>query len=42
MKNSEFKNFTPHEIILNDGRSFPSVGVARVSATFTNFDTDGI
>jgi len=37
-----FRNFTPHEIKLNDGRNFPSIGVARVSATFTNFDTDGI
>lgn len=38
----KFLNYTPHEIILNDGRSFPSEGVARVSATFTNFDNDGI
>lgn len=38
----KFLNFTPHEIILNDGRSFPSEGVARVSATFTQFNQDGI
>lgn len=38
----KFLNYTPHEIILNDGRSFPSEGVARVSATFTEFNQDGI
>ena len=37
-----FKNYTPHTINLNDGRSFPSEGVARVSATFTEFNQDGI
>lgn len=37
-----FKNFTPHTINLNDGRSFSSVGVARVSVTFTKFNKDGI
>jgi hypothetical protein len=30
-----FLNFTPHTILLNDGREFPSMGVARVSNTFT-------
>ncbi len=37
-----FKNYTPHTINLNGGRSFPSEGVARVSATFTEFNQDGI
>ena len=37
MTNTKFRNYTPHEIVLNDGRSFPSEGVARVSATFTDF-----
>lgn len=30
-----FKNFTPHTITMNDGRTFLSKGVARVSNTFT-------
>jgi hypothetical protein len=29
-------NLTPHTINLNDGRYFESVGVARVSTTFTD------
>lgn len=37
-----FVNITPHTITLNDGRSFPSVGVARVSNSFTAFDGDGV
>lgn len=39
---TEFKNYTPHTINLNNGRSFTSEGVARVSATFTKFNKDGI
>lgn len=39
---TKFRNYTPHTINLNDGRSFPSEGVARVSATFTKFSNDGI
>lgn len=35
-----FKNYTPHAIHLNDGRVFESVGVARVSNSFTAFDDD--
>lgn len=35
-----FKNYTPHQIVLNDGRTFPSVGVARVSNKFTEFKND--
>lgn len=27
-------NYTPHNITINDGTIYPSVGVARVSATF--------
>lgn len=37
-----FKNYTPHTIAMNDGRSFTSEGVARVSATFTTPDHDGV
>lgn len=34
-----FVNLTPHAIILNDGTVFqPSGNVARVSATFTDFE----
>lgn len=38
----QFINLTPHTITLNDGTQYPSVGVARVSNTFTNFDSDGV
>ena len=37
-----FKNYTPHAITLNDGRTFASEGLARVSATFSDFDADGV
>lgn len=37
-----FRNFTPHAITLNDGREFASEGLARVSATFTSFDENGV
>lgn len=37
-----FKNFTPHAITLNDGREFASEGLARVSATFSSFDENGV
>lgn len=37
-----FKNYTPHPIALNDGRTFASEGLARVSATFSSFDEDGV
>ncbi|MFM6994111.1 MAG: hypothetical protein ACKOWO_03220 [Sediminibacterium sp.] len=30
-----FKNFTPHDVKLNNGKVYPSMGVARVSATFS-------
>lgn len=36
----EFKNYTPHSVKLNDGREYPSVGVARVSNTFSAFEKD--
>lgn len=39
---TQFKNFTPHAIVLNDGRSFASEGLARVSAAFTPFDENGV
>lgn len=37
-----FRNFTPHAIALNDGREFASEGLARVSATFSKFDENGV
>lgn len=37
-----FKNLTPHAIVLNDGRNFASEGLARVSASFTDFDAAGV
>lgn len=36
----KYVNYTPHTINLNDGRSFESVGLARVSVSFTAFDGD--
>lgn len=33
-----FKNYTPHDVKLNDGTIYPSMGVARVSATFSDFN----
>lgn len=38
----QFKNLTPHVIVLNDGRTFASEGLARVSATFTDINIDGV
>ena len=38
----EFKNFTHHTISLNDGREFASEEVARVAASFSSFDENGI
>ena len=37
-----FKNYTPHAITLNDGSTFASEGLARVSATFSSFDENGV
>lgn len=39
---TDFVNLTPHAIALNNGTQFPSVGVARVSNTFTDFDSNGV
>lgn len=36
-----FKNFTPHTVALNNGEVFQSIGVARVSASFTE-PVDGV
>lgn len=40
MTTTTFFNYTPHAIVLNDGRSYPSQGVARVSNTFSDFVGD--
>lgn len=37
-----FKNYTPHVVRLNDGRVYESCGVVKVSATFTDFDENGV
>jgi hypothetical protein len=37
-----FKNYTPHAIVLNTGEGFPSVGVARVASSHTQFDSNGV
>ena len=38
-----FVNCTPHALNTNDGRTFPTSGnVARVSASFTDFDSNGV
>jgi hypothetical protein len=39
---TKFINLTPHTIVLNDGREFPSQGIARVAASFSSFDEDGV
>jgi hypothetical protein len=36
----EFKNYTPHTVTLNNGRSYESEGIARVAATFSEFTED--
>lgn len=39
----KFINLTPHTVRLNNGTEYPASGiVARVSATYTEFDTDGV
>lgn len=39
----KYINLTPHEIVLNDGTTFPPSGaIARVNASFSEFDSDGI
>lgn len=35
-----FLNYTPHQINLNDGRSFESKGVARVASSHTEIVND--
>lgn len=38
----KFKNLCPHAVVLNSGKTFASEGLARVAATCTDFDNDGI
>lgn len=35
-----YKNLTPHAISLNDGRTYQSEGIARVSAVFSDIEND--
>lgn len=37
-----FLNFTPHDIMLNNGTVYPSMGVARLDDTYSDFDDNGI
>lgn len=37
---TNFKNFTPHTITLNDGTTYPSMGVARVKNSFSDFSDE--
>ena len=37
-----FKNYTPHDIVMNDGTIYPSLGIERVKDSFTKFDKNGI
>lgn len=38
-----FVNYTPHDLFLNDGTVIPASGqVARVAASFTEFDANGV
>lgn len=38
----KFLNFTPHDIVMNDGARFMSEGVARVDGVYSAFDENGI
>lgn len=37
-----FKNFTPHAIALNSGEVFAPEGLARVAASFSDFNENGV
>ena len=38
-----FINLTPHAVRLNNGTEFPASGtIARVTSSFTDFDSDGV
>ena len=37
-----FLNYTPHNVVLNNGDIFESQGIARVYSSFTDTDMDGI
>ena len=39
---AKFRDFTPHAINLNDGTVIESEGIARVAASFTDFDENKI
>lgn len=38
----EFINLTPHDIVMNNGTTYSSQGVARVTDEYSTFDKDGI
>lgn len=38
----KFINLTPHSIMLNNGKIYPSEGIARVADSYTEFDENGI
>lgn len=39
---AQFLNYTPHTISLNSGETFESIGIARVSSSFSQLDENGI
>lgn len=43
MATTKFINYTPHALQLNNGTTIPASGVvARVSASYSDFDADGV
>lgn len=38
----KFINLTPHDITLNNGTVYPSVGSARLADTYSDFDDNGV
>lgn len=42
MNQIKFLNLTPHTIVLNDGTTYESEGVARVGSSFTEFNEFGL
>ena len=36
----QYLNYTPHTVNMNDGRSFESIGIARVDVSFSEPDAD--
>ena len=39
---AKFLNYTPHTITMNDGTTYPPVGLVRIEATYSPLNEDGI